>query len=161
MVKTNKENTTVQIKSVSPNSEDVAALITELDEHHNSIYPVDSHALESLDDLSKDSVVFLAAYLSDEVIACGAIKFLEEGYSELKRMYVSPKHRGKGIAKKIMEALEYQAVSKGFGTIKLETGVHQGAAKQLYRSFGFSKTTAFGSYTENPLSFFMSKELDA
>lgn len=150
----------MHIKETSPTAADVSALIQELDDYHNSIYPEGSHALDSAEELSKESVTFLAAYTSNKAIGCGAIKFLPEGYAELKRMYTSPEGRGLGVAKKIISQLESTALSKGYNTIKLETGVHQEAAKTLYSAFGYKECEAFGNYKKNSLSVFMVKNLN-
>lgn len=154
-------NSIVKIKEVTPTSKEVSTLIRELDEYHNSIYPEGSHALDSIDELSKDNVIFLAAYDSGIAIGCGAIKFLKEGYAELKRMYVSPKGRRTGVGKEIIESLEGQAVLNGYSTIMVENGTHQDAARNLYSSIGFKECGPFGGYPKNALSVFMVKELNA
>ena len=69
------------------------------------MYPPESNHLDSLDELSKSNVDFLAAYVDSAICGIGAVKVLSD-YGEIKRLYVPEKHRGKGIAKEIVEELE-------------------------------------------------------
>jgi GNAT superfamily N-acetyltransferase len=65
---------------------------------------------------------------------------------EIKRMYVSPDARGRGIGRAVLAAL-------------LETGLRQGEALALYERAGFSRIPAFGEYASSPLSVCMAKDL--
>ena len=85
----------IQIKQVDPNRVDVVELIHQLDEYQGSMYPPESNHLDSLDELSKTNVDFLAAYTDSEICGIGAVKVLSD-YGEIKRLYVPEKHRGKG-----------------------------------------------------------------
>ena len=78
---------------------------------------------------------------------------------EIKRLYVASANKGMGLAEKLVTALEQQARQEGYSVVKLETGIHQHEALSLYGKLGYEKTEPFGSYTDDPLSVFMSKQL--
>ncbi len=102
---------------------------------------------------------FFAAEVDSEVLGIGGI-WLHEDYVEIKRVYVSPKARGLGLAKKIMAVLENEARLAGFGLARLETGIHQPEALGLYRALGYVDRGPFGDYpTDDPNSVFMEKVL--
>jgi putative acetyltransferase len=149
----------ILIKQVDPTLAGVVELIHQLDEYQESMYPPESNHLDSLDELSKPNVDFLAAYTDSEICGIGAVKVLSD-YGEIKRLYVPEKHRGKGIAKAIVEELENCLVKRSIFTARLETGIHQREAIELYKKFGYSEIEPFGDYTKDPLSVFMEKKID-
>lgn len=148
----------ILIKQVDPTLSEVVELIHQLDEYQESMYPPESNHLDSLDELSKPNVDFLAAYADSEICGIGAVKVLGD-YGEIKRLYVAEKYRGKGIAKRIVEELETCLVQRSIFTARLETGIHQHEAIDLYKKFGYSETAPFGDYTKDPLSVFMEKKI--
>jgi GNAT superfamily N-acetyltransferase len=70
-------------------------------------------------------------------VACGAVRALEPGIGEIKRMYVVPDRRGRGLGRRLLEALEAEAAAMGFARLRLDTGDRQTAAIELYRSSGY------------------------
>lgn len=149
-----------KVVKVSPYSPDVKKLIAELDEDSNCLYPDATGGTDALEELSKDNVIFLAAFENCKVIACGAIKFLPEGYAELKSMYVCPHQRRRGLAKHLLDLLEAKTKKQGVSIIRLETGHQRLAARGLYRAMGFKESRAFGHYSKNSKSIFMEKKLN-
>jgi putative acetyltransferase len=78
----------------------------------------------------------------------------------VKRVYVSPAARGRGLAKKIMARLEDEARAAGMTIARLETGIYQPAALGLYRALGYADCGPFGDYpADDPMSVFMEKRL--
>ncbi len=122
------------------------------------VIPPESNHLDSIDELSKTNVNFLAAYVDWEICGIGAVRVLND-YGEIKRLYIPEKYRGKGIAKEIVKELENCLVKKSIFTARLETGVHQHEAIDLYKKLGYSEIAPFGDYTEDPLSVFMEKKI--
>jgi putative acetyltransferase len=94
-------------------------------------------------------------------VACGAVKLLDDDgrYGEIKRLYVLPAQRGKGLARMIMATLEDALRREGYPLARLETGVAQPEALGLYRALGYVERTPFGAYRPDPLSVFMEKRL--
>jgi putative acetyltransferase len=142
-----------------PDQPEVIALIAELDAYQDTLYPSESrHALD-LTALKQPNVLFAVARdNSGRAIGCGAIVLYPE-FGEVKRMYVSPHGRGRGVAKKLLTLLESRAVGSGCKLLKLETGPHQHEALALYASVGYERRGPFGDYTDDPLSVFMQKHL--
>lgn len=101
---------------------------------------------------------FLVAWLSvdggDEVAAgCGAIRPSPfDDAAEVKRMYVRPEARGRGVARLLLAALEERAEQLGYRRVVLETGVEQPEAMALYESAGYTPVEPFGAYRASPLS---------
>jgi putative acetyltransferase len=112
----------------------VIALIAELDAYQDTLYPPESrHALD-LTTLKQLNVLFAVARdNAGRAIGCGAIVLYPE-FGEIKRMYVNPHGRGRGIAKKLLSLLESQAIGSGCKLRKLETGAYQHGSLALYAS---------------------------
>jgi len=149
----------IEIRQVDPMQVEVIELIYQLDEYQESMYPPKSNHLDSIDELSKTNVNFLAAYGDSEICGIGAVRVLND-YGEIKRLYVPEKYRGKGIAKEIVKELENCLVKRSIFTARLETGIHQHEAIDLYKKLGYSEIAPFGDYTEDPLSVFMERKID-
>jgi GNAT superfamily N-acetyltransferase len=100
---------------------------------------------------------FLVGYEDDEPICCGGVKRLDEDHCELKRMYVVPGARGRGVARQLLGALERAASGLGYPVARLVTGPRQPAAQHLYESEGY---TAIENFHEDGIaSFFAEKPL--
>ena len=96
------------------------------------------------------SVVLLARDDDGTALGCGALRRLGNGVAEIKRMYVAPAARGRGIAKALLAALEDTALDRGWTTLRLETGPRQPEAIGLYSRAGYRPITAFGAYAGAP-----------
>lgn len=79
-------------------------------------------------------------------MACGAMKEFDSESLEVKRMYTRPECRGRGMAGKVLRALETWAREDGFTRIVLETGKRQPEAIALYEKYGYRGTDNFGPY---------------
>ena len=135
-------------------------LIAELDRYLESIYPAVSNYLDSVEVLSQDHVVMLGAFEDEVLCAIGAVKiFTTDGYSEMKRVYVRPAYRGRGLAKAIVAELEARSIAAGVRECKLETGKYQPEALKLYQSLGYVECDRFGDYEEYDLNVYLSKIL--
>ena len=145
----------------SPDQSDVIALIAELDAYQDSLYPPESrHALD-LESLKQANVLFAVARDSmGGAIGCAAIVLYPE-FGEVKRLYVNPRGRGQGVAKKLLALLESRAIGSDCKLLKLETGPYQPDALALYSSAGYERRGPFGDYTNDPLSVFMQKYIAA
>lgn len=97
----------------------------------------------------------IVAYIDEIPVACGAIKQLQEGIMEVKRMYTLPKARGKGLASKVLSGLETWAKEMGYEKCRLETGKRQPEAIALYTKCGYQVIENYGQYAgiENSVCF--------
>ena len=86
-----------------------------------------------------------------EAVGCGALRELEDGAVEIKRMYVRPQDRGRGLAWVILAELEAEAQRREFAVVRLETGVHSPEAMSLYRAAGYREIPCYGAY-DGPVS---------
>ena len=146
------------IKPVDPARTDVMHLIEQLDDYQSSLYPPESNHLDSIDELSKSKAFFIAACSGSGICGIGSVKLIDD-YGEIKRVFVPSNQRGKGIAKAIMKELESYLVNQAVAYARLETGIHQKEAIQLYEKLGYDRIGPFGEYEEDPLSVFMEKKL--
>ncbi len=97
----------------------------------------------------------VVAYLDDTPAGCGAIKENGPGVMEIKRMFVSPELRKKGIASGVLGELEKWAVELSCSKCILETGKRQADAVGLYRKFNYVPIPNYGQYAgvENSICF--------
>ena len=108
-------------------------------------------------DVIKHAIV---AFENDQPVGCGAIKRYDDQTMEVKRMFTLPECRGKGVASKILTALESWAAELSFKKCILETGKRQPEAIQLYTKKGYQPIENFGQYAGVENSVCFEKELN-
>jgi GNAT superfamily N-acetyltransferase len=96
------------------------------------------------------SVVLVARDDDGTALGCGALRVLGDGVAEVKRMYVVPRARGRGVSRAVLRGLEDAARERGWTTLRLETGPLQPEAIGLYTSGGYRAIEAFGAYVGDP-----------
>ncbi|MBD3897286.1 GNAT family N-acetyltransferase [Halomonas sp. ML-15] len=149
------------IDTLNPDSQAASRLISLSDAYMASLYPAESNHMMNQQELKSPDTHFIGVHCDKEVIGCGAVKSVKEDvhYGEIKRVFVPVEHRGKGLSKLIMQALEDHLRSMNIAVARLETGARQPEAIQLYKKLGYRECGPFGKYTHDPLSVFMEKEL--
>ncbi|WP_200834639.1 GNAT family N-acetyltransferase [Amycolatopsis alkalitolerans] len=110
---------------------------------------------------AEDIAVFVVARRKGRAVGCGALRLLEAGVAEIKRMYVVPEARGSGAAVAILRELEARAGRLGVGTLKLETGTAQPDAIRFYEREGYRRIDNFGPYQGESLSRCYGRDLAA
>ena len=110
---------------------------------------------------------FFVGYLDDEPVATGAWRLRSDivlagatRAGEVKRMYVVPHARGRGLARLLLAHLESTAHQAGADAMVLETGIVQPEAIALYLSSGYTPIPGFGFYRDSPLSRCFARHLD-
>ena len=151
---------TLTIQRESPDQPDVVRLIEALDAYATALYPPESNHLLDIAALCDPAFTFLVVRDGREVIACGAILNHPRGWGEVKRMYVRPEQRGRGIGRRVLSELEKTAQGARLPLLRLETGIHNKEALTLYRRAGFVERGPFGDYAPDPLSVFMEKRVN-
>jgi putative acetyltransferase len=136
-------------------------LIRSLNAELSGRYPEEgaTHFRLQADEVAEGRGAFLVAYLGATPVGCGAVRAIGEAVGEIKRMYVSPAVRGRGVGLAVLDALEAEARRLGMRRLVLETGVRQHEALALYRRFGYSSIPAFGEYLDSPLSVCLGRDL--
>ena len=102
---------------------------------------------------------FLVGRIEGEVVACGGIARYDAVTGEIRRMYVVPPARGRGLSRLLLEALEDEARALGYSLVRLETGKLQAAAIGLYVSAGFGPIPRYGPFVDDPKSVCFEKRL--
>jgi putative acetyltransferase len=135
----------------------VLALNTELEQR----YPEEgaNHFRLDPEEVGPGRGAFLVAHVDSKPVGCGAVRINEPGVGEIKRMFVIPEFRGRGVAGALLEALHHYARDLGAHKLILETGSRQPEAVALYRRAGFIEIPRYGEYVDSPLSLCMGKDL--
>ncbi|HEY4149543.1 MAG TPA: GNAT family N-acetyltransferase [Chitinophagaceae bacterium] len=135
------------------------SLTRELDADLRARYLTEQDKFDPLNKMDESVKVVLACN-GPTPIGCGALRPLEEEKTiELKRMYVQPAFRGRGISRRVMEELEQWAAEAGYHFIRLETGNKQPEAIGLYTRHGYQLIPAYGVYRHIDTSICMEKKL--
>ncbi len=150
------------IERVPLASPDAQALIASLNAELAGAYPEPgaNHFGLTEDEVAPGRGVFVVLRdAGGTPVGCGALRKLDDERAELKRMFVREERRGQGLARRLLEALEAEAVALGVARVVLETGTRQHAAIQLYRRSGYVPIEAYGEYIGSPLSLCFEKRL--
>lgn len=151
----------IEIVRVPPDSPDAVELIGELDAHLMAHpYPAQSRHAFSVEKLLREQLVFFVTRYESQLAGCGGIKMFGTNYGEVKRMFVQPEFRGKGLGKAMLHHLANYARHNGAGVLRLETGIYEVEAIGLYERFGFTRRAPFGEYVEDPLSVYLEKNIE-
>lgn len=102
------------------------------------------HELASLPDYY--AAIFVAR--DGEVAGCAALRHINDTTCEMKRLYVRPAHRGKGLGRTLAKHVIDEARARGYKAMRLDTLPMMRAAMALYESLGFKDTDA---YRYNPV----------
>lgn len=88
---------------------------------------------------------FLVACDNDKIIGTGAIKYLEDGVCEIKRLWLLTPYHGQGLGYRMIQELFSVARTKGYKIVRLETDpVYQKRAVEFYKKLGFYEIPRFG-----------------
>ena len=155
--------TNIRIERAEGPTDDVRLLIGELDAELLQHYPPEQRHGLKLDALFEPHIRFFVARENGQSVGCGGIALFAD-FAELKRMYVRPKARGRGVADVILARLIEDAMAAGLPMVRLETGTEQAAALRFYQRAGFEPCVAFEPYKSMPshniaTSVFMEKQL--
>ena len=101
----------------------------------------------------------IVAYQSEQPVGCGCFREYSSDTVEIKRMYVKPELRGKGISKQVLHALEQWAAELGYKTALLETGKGQPEASGLFIKYGYKQIENYGQYHKMTSSLCFEKKL--
>lgn len=139
-----------------PASELIEQMVLELENHYGRIDGPGMPVVNA-SQFEPPTGACLVGYAGGEPVCVGAVKRLGDGLCEIKRMYVAPAGRSRGVARALLGALEDAARALGYQRVRLDTGPEQPHAKALYLSAGYRE---IDDYNRNPAaSFWAEKEL--
>jgi GNAT superfamily N-acetyltransferase len=152
----------VDIRPSDPFGPEAVYLVGRLSAELASMYPEDDDAGAGdfhPDDAAGPGRAFLVAWLESRPVGCAAMRPMEPGVAEFKRLYVEPDARGRGIAHRLLAGLEVFARDLGYTAVRVETGIRQIASWHVILSAGFEPIPKYGIYVGNPLSLCFEKRL--
>lgn len=108
-------------------------------------YAADAALPLGLDDLTPPRGLVLVVREAGSPVGCGALKLQQPEVGEIKRMWVDPAVRGRGLGSRLLEALEARAVEAGKRVARLDTNGSLTAAIALYRGHGYREVAPFNA----------------
>jgi len=148
----------IQITRTNSENPDFVGLVNHLDADLAERDGEDHSFYAQYNKIDKIKHVVLA-YEDEKPVACGAIKEFAAGVVEVKRMYTLPKHRGQGVASRVLDELETWAAELSYVKCILETGKKQPEAIRLYQKNGYTVIPNYGQYAEVENSLCFEKEI--
>ncbi|HEY7595187.1 MAG TPA: GNAT family N-acetyltransferase [Actinophytocola sp.] len=153
----------MRIEILSYDHPDAAPLIAEVQQEYVVRYgEVDLTPVDPAE-FAPPHGLFVVAYLDGRAVACGGWRVhvgMDGPEAELKRMYVAPVARGRGVARAVLAELERTASEAGHPRMVLETGTKQPEAIGLYTSAGYVEVAKFGYYANEPSAVHLGKILE-
>jgi GNAT superfamily N-acetyltransferase len=134
---------------VAPATDLLAEMTVELIDAYGAPDRLDQPALTPAELRPAAGGSYLVGYEDGVAVAGGGLRHLAEGVAEIKRMYVRPVARSRGVAAGLLAALETEAVTLGYQSVRLDTGPKQVHALRLYRASGFVEIEP---YNDNPFA---------
>lgn len=153
-------NATLVLTTGDRRAADVRALLEAGEASSRALYPPESRNMVDAAALDDPRLRFrVVRDGAGTLLGCGAVAIAGDGTGEIKRMFVAPEARRRGIGAYLLAGLEAIAAGEGVRLLRLETGVRQPEAIALYRRAGFVERGPFGGYRADPLCVFMEKTL--
>jgi GNAT superfamily N-acetyltransferase len=147
---------------------DVLALTLAVQAHYRELYGGPDESVVEVADFEAPTGHFVVGYDNGAPVAMGGWRRLGERpglpsphAAEIKRMYVVPSARGRGLSRIVLAELEASARAAGIDWLVLETGRPQNSAVQLYRSSGYEEVdgSPYGHYVGAPEAVHLGKSL--
>ncbi|MEV8597416.1 helix-turn-helix domain-containing GNAT family N-acetyltransferase [Streptomyces sp. NPDC052012] len=98
------------------------------------------------DEVSGEAGALFVAYEEDRPVGCGALRRLAPGVGEIKHVWVHPVARRLGLARRILEALEHEALHRDWPVVRLDTHASLTEAQEMYRSCGYTEIPAYAEH---------------
>ncbi len=119
-----------------------------------------AHVLD-IEGLQDKNIKFWSIYENNNLIGCGALKFLDTEHGEFKSIRVADNFRKKGYGKRVITVLIEKSRELNIKKISIETGAGDFflPARKLFKNSGFTECKPFGHYTVDPNSCYMSLKI--
>lgn len=148
----------IQLAEEDPAAADSVALMDELSTALEAITGDGGRASFDVEDVRGPMACFVVA--RDDhgtAVGCGALRPLEPGVAEIKRMYA--RHGTSGVGSAVLRYLEEEAVAMGYQAVWLETRLVNRRAVDFYEARGYTRIANYGKYIGNPLAVCFEKQL--
>lgn len=137
---------------VDPHSPDAAAAMSAYFDELAATFPDGFEYGDALgsgsDSMRLPAGAFVIAYnAGGDVAACGGIQRIDDTTGEIKRMWVAPVGRGKGLGRALLEHLESVVTDLGYSDVVLDTNDTLGPAIAMYETAGYEHVER---YNDNP-----------
>ncbi len=151
------------MKSIENNFENLSVneLLVKHFKELRSVSPEGSTHVLDIEGLKTPSIKFWSIWDEENLIGCGALKFLSKNHGEIKSIRISDKFRNKGFGKIIIEHLITEAKKLRIDKLSIETGAGEffAPARKLFTNFGFKPCRPFAHYKEDPNSCYFEKDI--
>jgi len=126
-----------------------------------SVSPTNSCHVLDIDGLKNPSIKFWSLWENEQLIGCGALKFLDDKHGELKSIRMAESYKNKGYGIKVIQHLILEAKKLNIKKLSLETGAGKFflPARKLFEKCGFKNCEPFDNYKKNPDSCYMSLQI--
>ena len=124
-----------------------------------SVSPEGSTHVLDIVGLKNPSIKFWSLWEDNELMGCGALKFLDKEHGEFKSIRINDKFRSKGNGSKVINHLISEAKKLNITKLSIETGAGEffNPARKLFKQCGFEPCKPFAHYREDPNSLYLSK----
>ncbi|MGI5137564.1 GNAT family N-acetyltransferase [Streptomyces sp. CA-106110] len=131
----------ITIERVDGGSRDALACLDAYAADIDARFPegFDPAALVRPEEVSGTAGAFLVAYEEGRPVGCGALRTLEPAVGEIRHVWVHPDARRLGLARRLLDGLEQQAVERGLGVVRLDTHAVLTEAQAMYRACGYAE----------------------
>ncbi|MFN6516001.1 MAG: GNAT family N-acetyltransferase [Nostoc sp. CreGUA01] len=109
--------------------------------------------ITQLDEFVPPSGRLLLGEYESQIAGCACLRKINQDICEIKRMYVKPEFRRKGIGRALLQTIINEANDIGYSKIRLDTAPYAKEAHRLYRAFGFQNIEPYLEKTEIPLEY--------
>jgi putative acetyltransferase len=157
-----RDSSGLVVRRSDSSAPEILCLVQQLWNELGRLYPEMNGHLSPPNDIVGERSPFVLAWLNGRAAGCGAFRPIaadECEIAEIKRMYVEPGSRRRGVSRAILRELERLAREYGFSVARLETGLRQPNAIRLYETSGYHRIEPFGRYSDDSLSVCFEKVL--
>ncbi len=143
------EHVGVEIRRVRLSDAEAAPLLDGLTHEYDARYGENIEMTRaSTDEFDPPSGLFIVLIDGPTVAAGGGFRRHDKTTCEVKRMWTHPRHRRRGLAARVLTALEDAAWEAGYTRLILETGPRQPEAESLYETRGYNRIEVYGHYPD-------------
>ncbi|RBY82069.1 N-acetyltransferase [Geodermatophilus sp. TF02-6] len=151
----------VTLRAVSYDDPVARRLVARVQQEYVTRYGGPDEAVVDPGEFEPPAGLFLVACVDGVPAGCGAWRAHAPGVAEVKRVYVEPAFRRRGLAQLLMAALEDSAAAAGHRAVVLNSGPRQPEALGLYAALGYAPVPGYGVYADSPGAVFLGRELAA